>query len=107
MPPGTTTRSSTGRSIPLVVYILAVGTFTMLTTEFIVAGILTQLAADLDISVSQAGLLITVFAAGMVIGAPLMALLTLRLPRRLTLLLALAVFAAGHVVVALGSNLQL
>lgn len=107
VPPGTTTRSSTGRSIPLVVYILAVGTFTMLTTEFIVAGILTQLAADLDISVSQAGLLITVFAAGMVIGAPLMALLTLRLPRRLTLLLALAVFAAGHVVVALGSNLQL
>lgn len=79
----------------------------MLTTEFIVAGILTQLAAELDISVAQAGLLITVFAAGMVIGAPLMALLTLRLPQRMTLILALAVFAVGHVVVALGSDFTL
>lgn len=107
VPTGTSRRGTTGRPIPLVVYILAVGTFTMLTTEFIVAGILTQLAADLEVSVSQAGLLITVFAAGMVIGAPLMALLTLRLPQRLTLILALAVFAAGHVVVALGTSLQL
>ncbi|MGP9527518.1 MFS transporter [Glutamicibacter sp. AOP5-A2-18] len=102
-----TTRGKANRSIPLVVYVLAVGTFTMLTTEFIVAGILTQLAAELDVSVGRAGLLITVFAAGMVIGAPLMALLTLRLPQRLTLILSLAVFAAGHVVVALGSDFTL
>jgi len=107
VPSGTKKRSNASRPIPLVVYVLAVGTFTMLTTEFIVAGILTQLAADLEVSVSQAGLLITVFAAGMVIGAPLMALLTLRLPQRLTLILALAVFAAGHVVVAMGTSLQL
>lgn len=102
-----TTRKGGSPTIPLVVYVLAVGTFTMLTTEFIVAGILTQLAAELDISVAKAGLLITVFAAGMVIGAPLMALLTLRLPQRMTLILALAVFAVGHVVVALGSDFTL
>lgn len=101
------TKSKANRPIPLVVYILAVGTFTMLTTEFIVAGILTQLAVELEISVARAGLLITVFAAGMVIGAPLMALLTLRLPQKITLILALTVFAAGHVVVALGSNFTL
>jgi DHA1 family inner membrane transport protein len=40
----------------------------------------------------------------MIVGAPSMALLTLRLPRRLTLTLALAVFALGHVIVALTSN---
>ena len=56
---------------------------------------------------AQAGLLITVFAVGMIVGSPTMALLTRRMPRRVTLMLALAVFAAGHVVVALGSSFPL
>ena len=90
--------------LPPVVYLLAVGTFLMLTTEFVVAGLLPEIAADLEVSVAQAGLLITVFAAGMIVGSPAMALLTRRMPRRTTLLLALAVFAAGHVVVALGDG---
>lgn len=89
---------------PLVVYVLAVGTFLMLTTEFVVAGILPQIAGDLQVDVARAGMLITVFAVGMVVGAPLMAMLTLRLPERLTLVLALAVFALGHVIVAAGSS---
>lgn len=66
------------------------------------AGLLPEIAGDLQVSVAQAGLLITVFAVGMIVGAPLMAMLMLRLPRRLTLMLALGVFAAGHVIVALG-----
>lgn len=90
--------------LPLVVYVLAVGTFLMLTTEFVVAGLLPEIAGDLQVSVAQAGLLITVFAVGMIVGAPTMAVLTRRMPRRTTLVLALAVFAAGHVVVALGSS---
>ncbi|MFE3178144.1 MFS transporter [Amycolatopsis sp. NPDC059090] len=89
--------------LPLVVYVLAVGTFLMLTTEFVVAGILPEIAADVRVDVAKAGLLITVFAVGMIVGAPAMAMLTLRLPHRLTLMLALAVFAAGHVIVALSS----
>lgn len=89
--------------LPLVVYVLALGTFLMLTTEFVVAGLLPAIAADMQVSVARAGLLITGFAAGMVVGAPLMAMLTLRLPHRLTLMLALGVFALGHVIVALGS----
>src|SRR3712207_1400782 len=79
----------------------------MLTTEFVVAGLLPEIAGDLQVSVAQAGLLITVFAAGMVVGAPAMALLTRRMPRRTTLVLALAVFAAGHLVVAVGSSFPL
>ncbi len=93
--------------LPLVVYVLAVGTFLMLTSEFVVAGLLPEIAGELQVSVAQAGLLITVFAVGMVIGSPAMALLTRGLPRRTTLVLALVVFAAGHVVVALGSSLAL
>lgn len=79
----------------------------MLTTEFIIAGMLPEIAADLEISLAAAGSLITVFAAGMVVGAPLMAILTIKLPNKLTLILALLVFSAGHVAVALSTSLPL
>lgn len=92
--------------LPRVVYILAMGTFLMLTTEFLVAGILPEMADGLGVSISRAGLMITVFAIGMVVGAPVMAMLTLRLPQRKTLVLALIFFAAGHVVVASTSDFQ-
>jgi len=90
--------------LPLVVYVLALGTFLMLTTEFVVAGILPEVAAGLQISLAQAGSLITVFAVGMIIGAPLLALLTMRMSKRLTLILALVVFVLGHVVVAVTAD---
>ncbi|WP_231291556.1 MFS transporter [Leucobacter chromiiresistens] len=85
-------------------YVLALGTFLMLTTEFVVAGILPEISRDLQISLAQAGSLITVFAIGMVIGAPLLPLLTIRVSKRRTLLIALVVFIGGHVVVALSSD---
>lgn len=94
------------RRLPLVVHVLALGTFLMLTTEFVVAGILPEIAGDLGISWGQAGSLITVFAVGMIIGAPVMTLATMRISQKLTLLLALVVFVAGHVFVALGSSLS-
>ncbi|MFE9725721.1 MFS transporter [Streptomyces sp. NPDC005794] len=90
--------------LPLVVWVLAAGTFLMGTTEFVIAGLLPEMAGDLGVSVSQAGLLITAFAVGMIVGGPAMALATLRLPQRRTLVLALAVFALGHVVAALSGS---
>jgi predicted MFS family arabinose efflux permease len=92
--------------LPVVVLVLAGGTFLMGTTEFMVAGLLPEMAADLDVSVARAGLLITAFAVGMIIGSPLMSLLTLRLPRALTLRLALVVFALGHVVAAVSGSFE-
>ncbi|MBK3639894.1 MFS transporter [Streptomyces sp. MBT33] len=90
--------------LPFVVWVLAGGTFLMGTTEFVVAGILPDIAPDLGVTVSHAGQLVTAFAVGMIVGGPVMALATLRLPQRLTLVLALTVFAAGHVVAALTSS---
>ncbi|MEU0252074.1 MFS transporter [Streptomyces sp. NPDC006184] len=90
--------------LPFVVWVLAAGTFLMGTTEFVIAGILPDIAPDLGAGVSHAGLLVTAFAIGMIVGGPTMALATLRLPQRLTLVLALVVFAAGHVVAALTSS---
>lgn len=98
-----TSTGTTGR-LPFVVPLLAVGTFLMCTSEFIVAGLLQQISTGLSVSVSQVGLLITAFAIGMVVGAPVMAVATLRLPRRATLVLALLVFALGHVVAALSGS---
>lgn len=99
-----TTVEGSGRRLPIVVPVLAVGTFLMITTEFVIAGILPEVAADLHVPLGRAGLLITVFAVGMIVGSPAMTLLTIRLPERLALLLALALFVAGHVVVALAGD---
>ncbi|MFZ3572319.1 MFS transporter [Streptomyces sp. BH097] len=90
--------------LPFVVPLLALGTFLMSTTEFIIAGVLPEMAGDLGVSVSQTGLLITAFAIGMIVGAPVISLATLRLPKRLTLVLALAAFVAGHVIAAVSSD---
>src|SRR4051794_41785168 len=91
--------------LPLVIYVLALGTFLMGTTEFVVAGLLPEIAGELGVSVARAGLMITVFAVGMIVGAPLMAMLTLQLPRRGALMLRLGGFAVGHVVGALRPGL--
>ncbi|MFF8557025.1 MFS transporter [Streptomyces sp. NPDC015501] len=90
--------------LPFVVWVLAAGTFLMGTTEFVIAGLLPEMAADLNVSVSHAGLLITAFAVGMIVGRPTMAMATLRLPQRHTLVGALAVFALGHAVAALSTS---
>lgn len=104
----TVTESATVREkrqrLPTVVPLLAVGTFLMITTEFIVAGLIQEMASDLGVSVAQIGLLITAFAVGMIVGAPGMAILTLRLPRRTTLVGALAVFALGHMIAAVSDS---
>lgn len=95
---------ATPGKLPFVVWVLAAGTFLMGTTEFVIAGLLPELSTGLGVSTSRAGLLITAFAVGMIIGAPTMALATLRLPQRQTLVLALSVFSLGHVVAALSTS---
>ncbi|AKZ53651.1 putative chloramphenicol resistance protein,transporter [Streptomyces ambofaciens ATCC 23877] len=97
------TGSARGK-LPFVVWVLAAGTFLMGTTEFVIAGLLPEMAADLNVSLSHAGLLITAFAVGMIVGGPTMAMATLRLPQRHTLVGALAVFALGHTVAALSTS---
>ncbi|WP_329206420.1 MFS transporter [Streptomyces sp. NBC_00683] len=97
------TGSAPGK-LPFVVWVLAAGTFLMGTTEFVIAGLLPEMAADLNVSVSHAGLLITAFAVGMIVGGPTMAMATLRLSQRHTLIGALAVFALGHAIAALSTS---
>jgi DHA1 family chloramphenicol resistance protein-like MFS transporter len=83
--------------VPLPVYLLALAVFAMGTSEFMLAGLLPDLAADLGVPIATAGLLTSAFAAGMVIGAPLIAGLARRRPPRSSLLAFLGLFFAAHV----------
>jgi DHA1 family chloramphenicol resistance protein-like MFS transporter len=93
--------------VPLAVFVLGLSVFSLGTSEFMITGLLPGMAADLHVSIPDAGLLISAFALGMVVGAPLLAIGTLRLPRRRTLLVMLGVFVAAHVVGALADGYAL
>ncbi|MEU3600939.1 Cmx/CmrA family chloramphenicol efflux MFS transporter [Streptomyces sp. NPDC006798] len=90
--------------MPFAVYMLGLAVFAQGTSEFMLSGLAPGIAADLDVSVAATGALTSAFAMGMIVGAPLMAVLSLRWPRRRALLVFLAVFVAAHVVGALTSD---
>lgn len=90
--------------IPLSVYVLGLAVFALGTSEFMLSGLLPPIAEDMDVSIPRAGLLISAFAIGMVVGAPLLAVATLRLPRRTTLVTLILVFGLGQVAGALAPN---
>ncbi|MFC5820595.1 MFS transporter [Nonomuraea harbinensis] len=81
-------------------YPLAAGNFAVGTGMFVTAGLLTPIAADLDVSVAAAGQLMTVFALAYAVLSPLLAAVTAAMPRRTLLLLGLGVFVLGNVLTA-------
>ncbi|MFC4012769.1 MFS transporter [Nonomuraea purpurea] len=88
-------------------YPLAVGNFAIGTGMFVTAGLLPPISADLGVSQSAAGQLMTVFALSYAVLSPLLAALTARLSRRQLLLLAMGVFVAGNVLTALAPTYPL
>ncbi|WP_204293068.1 Cmx/CmrA family chloramphenicol efflux MFS transporter [Micromonospora gifhornensis] len=90
--------------MPLPLYLLAVAVFAMGTSEFMLAGLVPDIATNLNVSVGTAGLLTSAFAAGMIVGAPLMAALARRWPARASLLSFVLMFAVTHVVGALTTS---
>jgi DHA1 family chloramphenicol resistance protein-like MFS transporter len=87
--------------MPVLLYVLAVAVFAQGTSEFVLAGLVPGISADLGITIAQAGFLTSGFAVGMVVGAPLTAALGRRLPPRWTLSACLLVFVAAHAAGAL------
>ncbi|NGO77177.1 MFS transporter [Streptomyces sp. YC504] len=87
--------------MPPFLYLLGLAVFAQGTSEFMLAGLGPDIARDLQVSLSDAGLLTSAFAVGMVVGAPSMALLVRRLSPRGALLGFLALFLCAHVVGAL------
>jgi len=83
---------------------LAMGAFGIGVTEFAPMGMLPVIAGDLRVSIPAAGLLISAYAFGVVLGAPLMTLTTGRVPRRTLLVGLMGIFTAGNVMAALSDS---
>lgn len=82
--------------MPFSLYLLAVAVFAMGTSEFMLAGLVPDIATGLGVPIGTAGLLTSAFAIGMAAGAPLTAALARRWPTRASLLGFVLVFAAAH-----------
>lgn len=83
---------------------LAVGAFGIGVTEFAPMGMLPVIATDLHVSIPSAGLLISAYAIGVLIGAPLMTLTTSRVPRRALLIGLMTIFTIGNLLAALSGS---
>lgn len=80
---------------------LFMATFAIATTEFVVVGLLPEVASDFRISVPTAGLLVSGYAAGVAVGGPVLTLALTRMPRKRALLLLMAIFVVGHILSAI------
>jgi DHA1 family inner membrane transport protein len=90
--------------MPIALLVLALSAFAIGTTEFVVMGLLPDVSRSLDISIPTAGWLISGYALGVAIGAPIMALLTVRLPRKTALLMLMGIFIIGNGLCAVAAN---
>ncbi|MEU7690974.1 MFS transporter [Microbispora hainanensis] len=90
--------------MPLALLALAIGAFGIGTTEFVITGLLPQVASELAVSIPTAGLLVTGYALGVVVGAPLMTVLGTAMSRKRMLMLLMALFIAGNLLSALAPN---
>lgn len=83
---------------------LAIGAFAIGTTEFSPMGFLPQIAENLNISIPTAGMLITAYALGVMLGAPIMTLWFGHFSRRKALILAMSIFTVGNILAAIAPN---
>ncbi|MER7704519.1 MFS transporter [Kitasatospora sp. NPDC097605] len=90
--------------MPRAVYVLALGIFAMVTSEFAVAGLMPQLAEGLDATVPQIGYLITAFSVAMSFGGPFLTVSLLRMRQKRALMLLFAIFLVGNLLAATASG---
>ncbi|WP_086844079.1 MFS transporter [Amycolatopsis kentuckyensis] len=90
--------------MPVALLALAIGAFGIGTTEFVMMGVLPQAAADFGVDIPTAGHLISAYALGVVVGAPLLTAVAVRLPRKTMLLAMMGLFTLGNALFALSPN---
>jgi DHA1 family inner membrane transport protein len=87
---------NTAAKFPLPLLALALAAFGIGTTEFVIMGLLPEVAADLRVSIPSAGLLVSGYALGVAIGAPILAIVTAGMPRKLALMGLMGLFILGN-----------
>ena len=90
--------------MPIPLIALALSAFAIGTTEFVIMGMLPDVARDLSVSIPSAGLLVSGYALGVAVGAPLLAVLTNKLSRKTALQWLMVVFIIGNVLCALAPS---
>ncbi|MFF7177306.1 MFS transporter [Streptomyces sp. NPDC008121] len=90
--------------MPLALLALAMGAFGIGTTEFVIMGLLPDVAADFGVSIPTAGLLVTGYALGVVIGAPLMTVLGTKVTRKRMLMILMGLFVLGNLLSAVAPS---
>jgi DHA1 family inner membrane transport protein len=93
--------------MPLALLALAIGAFGIGTTEFVIIGLLPEVAHTYGVSIPTGGLLVTGYALGVVLGAPMMTVLGTRIPRKRMLMLLMGFFIAGNTLSALAPTFGL
>lgn len=93
--------------MPLIIYIFSICTFAIGFTEFVTIGLVSTISYDLGISVTQAGMAVTIYALGVVIGAPVLTAFSINLPRRSVLLVSILVFTLGNLMIGFTHHLNL
>ncbi|MHB0841899.1 MFS transporter [Stutzerimonas nitrititolerans] len=82
--------------MPIALLALTLSAFAIGTTEFVIVGLIPTIASDLAVSLPSAGLLVSLYALGVAVGAPLLTALTGKVPRKLLLLSLMVLFTAGN-----------
>ncbi|MGH8789937.1 MAG: MFS transporter [Cupriavidus necator] len=82
--------------MPIALFALTISAFAIGTTEFVIVGLIPTIATDLHVSLPSAGLLVSLYALGVAVGAPVLTALTGRIPRKLLLLSLMALFMLGN-----------
>jgi len=90
--------------MPTALYALAAGAFGIGTTEFVIMGLLLQVGTDLHVGIAATGLLISGYALGVFVGAPLLTAASSRLPRKTVLLGLMAIFTLGNLACAMAPS---
>lgn len=93
-------------AVALIELALSVGSFGIGTGEFAIMGLLPNLAQEFNVTTPEAGHAISAYALGVVVGAPIIAVLAAKLARRMLLLLLMAVFALGNAVSAVAPSFE-
>lgn len=90
--------------MPLALWALTLSAFAIGTTEFVIVGLLPVIAADLAVSLPSAGLLVSLYALGVAVGAPLLTALSSKMPRKTLLIGLMALFTLGNLLGAMAPD---
>ena len=97
---GLTVAEKTSHSLPPAVFVLTLGVFVLGTCEFVMMGLLPNMASELGVSIPMASWVVTAYALGIAIGGPIMTVMTSKLSRKSALIVLMGLFVIGNIMCA-------